>query len=308
MQENKGVGRAVVDRLLNNPLAVVSAPNEFGKRVIKYRRQVFYKALWDEDLLEARGMVINPDNTVFAHPFSKIFNEGEAWATTLKERDVGTAVYKVNGYLLVVKWLPEYNMPHFSTSGSCQQDTDHIRMAKELWKPEWNEVIKTHQNVTFMFEVCHPNDPHIVPEKAGLYHIGSREDGELWDEFRLAFFWRKYQMGEMVGRISNVTLAMARSIAIHSRNEGIIFVAENNKQRLKLKSPYYLHKKFMARANANVLRNILEQGEIAFKEMFDEEFYPMYTYLQNENLREEFFLGDDQYRLKIIREQLLKGA
>jgi hypothetical protein len=49
-----------------------------------------------------------------------------------------------------------------TTTGSF--DSDFTRMASEY-------VSDVGIKETLLFEICHPNDPHIIPEKAGAYLI-----------------------------------------------------------------------------------------------------------------------------------------
>jgi len=53
---------------------------QVGKlKVVKYARKVFYDNLWEVHplLKECRGLVLDLDNNVVAHPFTKVFNIGE---------------------------------------------------------------------------------------------------------------------------------------------------------------------------------------------------------------------------------------
>ena len=71
-----------------------------GLSVFKYTREVFYKALWNEDplLLEARGMVLDDDGNKVIWPFTKVFNHHEN-GTELDLDTVVVAPRKVNGFM-----------------------------------------------------------------------------------------------------------------------------------------------------------------------------------------------------------------
>lgn len=41
-------------------------------KIIKYKKAVFYKNLWNEDLEQFRGLILDQDYNIVSHPFTKI--------------------------------------------------------------------------------------------------------------------------------------------------------------------------------------------------------------------------------------------
>ena len=141
-----------------------------GKKILKYSKRVFWDNLWhvDERLLECRGLVLDKDDNIIVRPFKKVFNYGEN-GTTVDPEAVVLAIPKVNGFLGCATKLCSGEVL-YSTTGSL--DSDYVRIIKDM-VPRGMED-KMVQGVTYLFEACHPNDPHIIAEDEGLYLIGVR--------------------------------------------------------------------------------------------------------------------------------------
>lgn len=154
----------------------------------KYDRKVFYNNLWDTnpDLVKCRGSVFwNGKQVVF--PMLKCFNYGENGAGLILSSDTEVVAHKkLNGYML--------NLTHahgigwiVSTTGDAvvygnKTDNKFLNMGIDYLERysgfvsfinlrdslcPWDDDI----DLTMTFEVCHRNDPHIVPEVIGLHPI-----------------------------------------------------------------------------------------------------------------------------------------
>ena len=257
--------------------------------VVKYKRKVFYDNLWTPELMELRGLVIDRDWNVIVRPFTKVFNRGERGTDIPLDMPV-IAVRKVNGFMAAVTNTKKYGVI-VSTTGSL--DSPFVDMAKEML-PVWCSTLQSSHHYTYLFEICHPNDPHIVTEQPGAYLIGIRyvysgyeeQESELDDVSTMRPEW-KYCLFRDV-------LEMSKTC----KHEGYMVRAENGTV-LKLKSPYYLTKKFFARVNSNKLTpGWLTQN----KHTFDEEFYPLIDNIL-ENL-EKFQALDETQRKQYIEDYL----
>jgi hypothetical protein len=83
------------------------------------------------------------------------------------------------------------------------------------------------------------------------------------------------------------------------KHEGFICYNSNG-DSCKIKSPYYLMKKFLARKKPEKLITILKENN--YKMFVQEEFYPLCEYLK-ENI-DLFVSLDEQSRLKFIRQYI----
>ena len=257
--------------------------------VVKYKRKVFYDNLWTPELMELRGLVIDRDWNVIVRPFTKVFNRGERGTDIPLDMPV-IAVRKVNGFMAAVTNTKKYGVI-VSTTGSL--DSPFVDMAKEML-PGWCDAQQLMPHHTYLFEICHPNDPHIVTEQPGAYLIGIRSLYSGYDEQESVLDEVSTMRPEWTYCLFSDVLEMSKTC----KHEGYMVRAENGTV-LKLKSPYYLTKKFFARVNSNKLTpGWLTQN----KHTFDEEFYPLIDNIL-ENL-EKFQALDETQRKQYIEDYL----
>ena len=281
-----------------NPHLVSMKQVEDGLYILKYKKKVFFDNLWNEFLEECRGTIVNSDFFVISRPFTKIYNYGiEANAPIIDDNFLVNAYRKINGFMVAVTWDRDRLL--ISTTGST--DSDYVTMAKELIDEErFINVCKSWYGVTFMFECVHKNDPHIIPEKEGMYLLGYR--AKDWSTKVNPNPKILKQLEEEFGTIPvehyRVTMAEVKKMAKECKHEGFVFYTDLG-EAAKIKSPYYLIKKFVAR---NPRTDKLMRKDI--KNSIDEEYYPLIDAIQA-NI-EEYTAMDEQQRLAWVREFLEK--
>ena len=272
--------------------------------VLKYKKKVFYDNLWNEYIAECRGSIVDKDFNLVAYPFTKIYNYGiEKEAPVLADDTKVTAFRKVNGFMVACTW---YNGDVLvSTTGST--DSPYVAMAKEMmlthmsWA-DWQMAFANAEceGVTFMFECVHPNDPHIIPEKAGMYLLGWRENvfGSkiLHDPYILMDFARSLNCFWAESVTTN--MARLKQMAKECKHEGYVFYTEDGVSA-KIKSPYYLTSKWVAR---NPRTDKLVDLNKDIKHNLDEEYYPLVDAIRANIV--EYTAMDEQARLAWVREQL----
>jgi hypothetical protein len=226
-----------------------------GIYVLKYKKRVFYDNLWDKYLEHCRGTVVDKDFNLIAYPFQKIYNYGiEDRAPKFSELDtIVTAYRKVNGFMVSVSyWNGDVLV---STTGSTSGD--FVAMAKEMMAThmpltDWRMALGTADclGMTFMFECVHPNDPHIVPEKSGMYILGYRENAwgsKVGHEPAVLA-----QLAEMFNCFEtecyHLTVQDLTELAKAVNHEGFVFYDQHS-VGAKIKSPHYLFNKFIAKIN-----------------------------------------------------------
>jgi hypothetical protein len=271
-----------------------------GIYVLKYKKKVFYDNLWDEYLEHCRGSVIDKDFNLISYPFQKIYNYGiEKEAPVFSELDTMVCAYrKVNGFMVSLTWHAGDVL--VSTTGSTSGD--FVDMAKEMmlehmcWA-DWQMALMADdcRDMTFMFECVHPNDPHIVVEKPGMYILGYRE--KSWQSAVGHEPAVLEQLGEMfhcfVPECIHVTVAALKNIAKTVKHEGFVFYDEHG-VGAKIKSPYYLTAKWVAR-NPRTDKLLTKE----FQEQIDEEYYPLLNHIRD-NI-EAYTAMDEQARLAWVR-------
>lgn len=269
--------------------------------VVKYSRNVFFNNLWNDILLECRGLVIDQDYNPVVRPFKKVFNYMENGASYDRDREVYWE-RKVNGFMGGATFVSSIDEVVYSTTGSL--DSDFSAMA-EKWLKGNESYFRSYPDITFLFEICDHSDPHIIEETAGAYLIGIRRAGVWDDRVRLcnpsSMDYHANNMDIQVRRpvhgISRFTdvVKMVKDV----RHEGFVVYPTDSWETdagLKIKSPYYLTTKFFARKSSDKLMDMLDSEKA--KRQVDEEYYPLIEYLSlNKN---EFVALDEQDRIKMI--------
>jgi hypothetical protein len=291
--------------VLENPKLVNMRSAGEGIFVLKYSRRVFYDNLWNDFLEECRGTIVDADFNVVSRPFTKIYNYGvEAKAPVLADDVEVTAYRKVNGFMVAMTW---YNGDILiSTTGSTAND--YVEYAKEMMvkhRPyaDWQTELSAATGLTLMFECCHPSDPHIVPEDAGMYFLGIRKN--TWDSKVKMFSkyvaeWaRNYAMCHLqcgYAESMQVTMGVLKDLSLKVKHEGFVFYTEDGLSA-KIKSPYYLTAKWVAR-NPRTDKLLTKE----FKEQIDEEYYPLLEHIRGNIV--EYTALDEQARLAWVRNYL----
>ena len=281
----------------SNPKLVSMKPAGDGIYVLKYSKKVFYDDLWNEYLEECRGTIVDADFNVVSRPFTKIYNYGiEAKAPVLDPMTKVDAYRKVNGFMVAVTYHNGSLL--VSTTGST--DSDYVKMARELIDTErYTKVCSKWYNTTFMFECVHRNDPHIVPEVEGMYLLGYRP--KFWENSPVNPNLKLLRMlsvefDTLPVEHTATTVGKLLASVKEVRHEGFVAYTEDGTS-FKIKSPYYLVKKWVAR-NPNTDKLMTD----AFKEKIDEEYYPMIDAIRANIV--EYTAMDEQARLAWVRERL----
>lgn len=268
-----------------------------GLYILKYKKKVFYDNLWNDYLEHCRGIIVDDDFNIVQYPFTKIYNYGvESKAPKLDESTRVTAYRKVNGFMAAVTWHNGDVL--ISTTGSTDSAyVDYVREMIGDGIDNYRMVCEENSEYTYMFECCHPSDPHIVPEENGMYLLGVRKKEycskiELGDWMIGAAFLLNCKVPESY----DVTLKELIEMSKTCKHEGFVFYTEDGVSA-KIKSPYYLVKKFVAR---NPRTDKLMRPDI--KNNMDEEYYPLIDAIQA-NI-EAYTSLDEQARLQWVRDFL----
>jgi hypothetical protein len=266
-----------------------------GLEIHKYHRKVFYNNRWNEDpnLVNARGTVYDADGNVVQYGFTKIFNFHEN-GTVINRDHMVRAVRKINGFFAAVSW---YNGEILvSTTGSL--DSDFVQMAKDnLPLDKMEQVLKNRHNTTFMFEICDARDPHIITEELGAYLIGARHkqlNSPLDDESYLdclAVGWGVKRPEHKEIRFSDLVEETKTC-----KHEGWMVYDLESSTVLKMKSPYYLVSKFLART-----KKMEEIFSSNYKQKFDEDFHGLIEFIHGNFTKEQFLETSEQDRLVIVQ-------
>jgi hypothetical protein len=268
-----------------------------GIYVLKYKKKVFYDNLWNEYIAECRGTIVDANFNIVSYPFTKIYNYGiEKEAPVLSDDTKVTAFRKVNGFMAAITWHNDALL--ISTTGST--DSPFVAMVEEFVNKN-RDAFEIHcefyKDYTWMFECVHRDDPHIIPEKEGLYLLGWRkkEWGSLVECDPFALGSHTQVLG--VNHVESTTTNMARlkQLAKECRHEGYVFYTDEGVSA-KIKSPYYLTSKWVAR---NPRTDKLVDLNKDIKHNIDEEYYGLIDAIRANIV--EYTAMDEQSRLDWVR-------
>lgn len=263
----------------NNPKLVkarqsIRYPDLF---VVKYTHKVFYESLWTPELEECRGLVVDKNWNPVIVPFKKIYNRFEQNTDFLPDAKV-TAVRKVNGFMAAATYHPKHGVI-ISTTGSL--DSDFVAIAERHLRPKVvNWIENLGHNLTWLFEICDPSDPHIIPENPGAYLIGARNilSGEMLSEKLLDTAYRTMEV-ERPHYYAGISFKIVCDMVKVCQHEG--FVVTNGVMSLKIKSPYYLINKFLARKKGERLIDLLSDIP-SLRKTVPEEFYSLLDHIEKD--------------------------
>jgi (2Fe-2S) ferredoxin len=273
--------------------------------VLKYKHEVFWEGKWNRFLRECRGLVVDRNYNPVIRPFTKIFNLDEQGARYAPDRMV-YAERKVNGFMAGATYVPMYGEVIVSTTGSL--DSDFTKMAREMLElSDALEVIKSNpvmHNHTWLFEIVHPNDPHIVKEQTGAYLLSSRPTG-FWSAPARDFTPGVYDgIAEVFGCLraewTTMSFSSLEKLAGSCKHEGYVVYPMDDihgDAGLKIKSPYYKTTKWFARMKPEKMEKILKNVDELKKEV-DEEFFPLIDKIASEP--ESFYNLSEQDRITYV--------
>jgi hypothetical protein len=281
----------------NPQLVSKKATSIEGLFVLKYKKRVFHDNLWNDYLEECRGTIVDENFNIVSYPFTKIYNYGvESKAPVLDGNTMVNAYRKVNGFMVATTFDREKGLI-VSTTGSV--DSPYVAMAKELIDMEKMATeLSMVPDFTLMFECVHPDDPHIIPEKPGMYLLGMRAKVLGSTISHTGLDQNAKHFGCFSVERFAVTVDELKVMAKECKHEGFVFYTDDG-LAAKIKSPYYLVKKFVAR---NPRTDKLMRPDI--KQSLDEEYYPLIDAIQA-NIVEYTAMGE-QLRLEWVRRFLEK--
>lgn len=302
MQFNMTAVQGLIDRGLLHRKMYTKGPYA-GLSVLKYSRKVFYDHLWNADplLMECRGTVIDEEGNVIVLPFRKIFNYGEN-NTFVDPDEMVIGAMKVNGFLGVMTIREEGDII-YSTTGSL--DSDYVSLIKKNIGLTESQKDLLLPGISYMFEICDPSDPHIVPEQSGAHFIGAREVGsgvlyheQLLDLVAAATGWKRpYAFKAPMGYFLSASKNMPQ--------EGWVIRKSGYDQipLLKLKSVQYLNKKALMRVGKTKADAMFNNPD-RFREKLDEEFYRLFDEIISTYEKEDWLSMDEQERRAFIEGNL----
>lgn len=268
-----------------------------GLFVRKYNRKVFYDNLWhtDPNLVESRGHIVDSNGNLVVNPPTKVFNYLEN-NTTIDPNEECLVTDKINGFLACLTYNKTLDEVLVSTTGSL--DSPFCDMARDYLPYAIEHVKITKDPYTKFFEICHHNDPHIIKENIGAYYLGERLLSDTAHYTTDIYSQSKYDYFASLMRVSRPDWFMCNFSQILKniktcKHEGYMVYGLKSGTVLKLKSPYYLALKAIAR-KSDIFS--LDHSRV------DEEYYPLLDHLKS--IGDTFNTLTEQEKLTYIRNYL----
>jgi hypothetical protein len=205
--------------------------------------------MWDSEpmLLECRGHTYDAETKqlVSAAP-RKTFNylENNTWADKPMETRV-KLFKKYNGFMACLT----IHKGEIVVSTTGTTNSNFALLAKKMILKEMTcnnvsgkqKLQSWPEGCTWLWEICHSSDPHIVDEKQGANYLGCRDH-------KTGIFTPVSWYGS--DNHYDLSLAEALQKVQSCRHEGYMTYDKITDEVCKLKSPYYVHKKKLMRASA----------------------------------------------------------
>ncbi len=286
--------------------------NPFGFKIYKYSKKVFFKKLWKKyPLLEkARGIVLDSTGEIIVHPFDKIYNYEEYdTAKDLLPSQKVKVVEKMNGFLGCISLNPINKKLIYSTTGSLSEEAPFNQFIKDCVSPELKEKLEKYlknNSLTLMFEVIHPEDPHVISyskEQMGLYLIGVRGkkiSDQPWNEEKIDELaqnlglrrpWHKEMLfGDLLEELKTMEI------------EGVMVRDVNTQQTLaKIKTDYYLTSKFLGRMSPKMVEEMYQKPDYFKANKVDEEYFHIVDHIVAHIPQNDFINMEQTQRVQTVR-------
>lgn len=267
----------------------------------KYARNVFYKNLWNQvpEALKSRGVVFDAMTGVqLVYPMDKCFNylENDV-GKRLKDTKKVVAYKKLNGFMVnltynsSIGWIVSTTGDALVLGNEATCTNKYLLMASEsiteevkqyyLDLSEMEDLVDCKYTVTF--ELCHKDDPHIVVEQLGLHPLCVQADSGLHIPLK----------NDLTSPIKT-TLGDLKRILLNVEHEGFMVYDPSGKLLFKMKSSYYLAKKWIQRRNSNMV-----WSEV-YKERLDEEYYPIVEFIRKGWSKEDWDSFNEEQKSEIF--------
>ncbi|KAA3640893.1 MAG: 2'-5' RNA ligase [Bacteroidetes bacterium] len=126
--------------------------------IANYTARVQYEQLWDEALLQCRGLIFDQHENIIARPFRKFFNLSEHQPNEIPKEPF-EVFEKMDGSLGILYWIGD--KPFIATRGSFTSE-QAIEGTRILHKKYAGLFDKINREATYLFEIIYPNNRIVV--------------------------------------------------------------------------------------------------------------------------------------------------
>lgn len=238
-------------------------------------------AKWSNDNLFYRSLIIDKEGNVLSSGWPKFFNYGEkpGCCPSLDEHNDWRFVDKVDGTLVICDYIN--NQFSMRTRGTVTYATQNNAPDFELLPQKYPKVVeflKENPHITLLFELVTPNNVIVVrPKEVDFYLLGAinKDNMTVVTSSEMTDIWRQVGPIQTPQTFTFSSTTKLSEIAQHIKNwrdkEGIVISYNNNQNRIKLKSDWYLfcHRvKSQLSSTNNLIEFYVEKGMPSAEDLY----------------------------------------
>jgi RNA ligase len=277
-----------INKYLNKDLIRINKHPNKDLFILNYTEKVQYENLWDDFLLQARGLVVNSSGRIIAQPFHKFFNYEEVINKNIIPWD-DEYVYiqsKMDGSLgILFFYEDEWIM---STRGSFTSEQSQRGM--EILKSKY-DLDKFVKEFTYLCEIIYPENRIVVnynEEKIVFLSIIAPE-GELnWITAKAFFHSSDIEENDIVDSVmatfTKETFDDYKQLNIPNEEGFVIrFYPSNFRMKIKFEEYVRLHK-IMTNLSTTSVWEVLSNGnsmDDLLKDVPDEFYEKIKSYIKD---------------------------
>jgi hypothetical protein len=207
-------------------------------------------ARWNESNLFYRSLITDKEGNVLSSGFPKFFNYGEKEECYTRAENYNDWIIcdKIDGSLLIADYVNgQFSMRTRGTASYVtQENAKDFELLPEKY-PKIVEFLKENQHLSLLFEIVTPNNVIVVRNnQVEFYLIGAinKNGMVVVSSSDLTDIWRKIgpiPMPQSYNFLDTNDLSkIAENIKYWKGKEGIVISYNNNQNRIKIKSDWYL--------------------------------------------------------------------
>lgn len=228
-------------------ITVRSHPQDPNLKILNYTDNAQYDSHWTPATLQCRGLIVHgktwDDAVVYARPFDKFFNLGQAWAPVLFPDTWVTAYDKMDGSLGILYPAPDGGLS-VATRGSftSEQALHATRVYRDRYEGKWEEFSAKRGIITYLFEIVYPENRIVLNygEQDDLVLLGCRRisDG-AYDSPQFVKDVDRWP-GPITPVLHRASMADVMAAPDRPNAEGMVLVLNGSGDRVKVKQEDYV--------------------------------------------------------------------
>lgn len=236
-------------------------------------------AKWTKDNLHFRSMIVSQKGyEIFSASFKKFFNTGEKpeLYPSFKhfEKDCAFELKKDGSTVIVDYVNGQFSMrTRGSVSYKSQKNFEDFELLPKLY-PKIVDVVKEHSNISFLLEIETPNNVIVIRPDEVKFTLLSAIDKNTLNYLSLEEFKKFSQMTEIpmteIYQFDSLEQAIEQVKQWKGR-EGIVLSYNNNQNRIKIKSDFYLYLhriKSQLNSTNNLIEFYVEEGLPSYQDFY----------------------------------------